>query len=476
MDSFCVLALNFSQNEKIYWFCFSSLLLSAINMGAFCLLCKPIAVGSTKLILTAFRLNSFWKRFPRNWMMDMVVMNITQKNANYPLTRNRLGWVLCFLLVVFCFSGCRNGQRLFPNLNLGSMARIPAPSTGTLRFPGSGNAPLNPPPTQINVNPSATAADGTIRSGVFFQPNPSPYTSGQTNPATGQPLNSIPGRRNPLSASALGGPGAGGVASSPNPAAVNSAAGVTFDPFRTGNNPHWANSTMAGGLAQQQPATGVPSLLGATAARTDASRPGWYAGNPSTTPVSNGSTGFFQAQPTAKTNQNLAMGNGGLMQRMSNSIKSFFTQQPANMGGFQTTAPVNNPNGFLPGQTYPVAPVQYYQQSVPNGAFGNGPFRGNVPNQFQRSPATGLSGQGGLVSAPQNHVLGENSSSLMAENQARMGVRQPGPGNQQTGSAYAGGGGQVGGNVYPAGRPMITAAANQNEGINSQWVPVTARR
>lgn len=395
--------------------------------------------------------------------------------------------IVGLLLVVFFLTGCRSGQRLFPNMNMNPLARIPAPSTGTLRFPGSGTAPLNPPPSQINVNPSATAADGTPKSGVFFQSNVGPYTSGQSNTSSantssGQPLNSIPGRSNPLSASALGGPGSNSPRSSSvapvsnNLTAFNNGAStsVGFDPFRTNSNPNWANTAMNGAFANGQAASNTPNLVATSGTGPDANRPGWYTGDSSASPSGNG-TGFFQAKAPDPQNQNLAIGNGRLMQQMSNSFNSFFNRQPANLGGFQTNAPINSTNGFVPGQAYPVAPVQYYQQR--NGQFGQPAAGGQGPvyqgqNQFAQPGR--LQGQGGgLVSAPQYQVLGENSTSLMAENQARSGVRQN---NSAGGSGYSAGGNPVGGNVYPAGRPLIAEASTQNSGINSQWVPVTARR
>jgi hypothetical protein len=405
------------------------------------------------------------------------------------------GLVVLSLLIV---TGCQNRPRLF---NFGRTDRVPPPATNTLNIPQF-NPVLGSPPTSNMGMPYTTPVGGSS-SGAFY-PTGNPISNpGVANPAMGTPT--VPGIgvspwNSPANGAATGiNPGTGapiytqipdrgsatgvpGSTMTGNPMLGGSVTGVDrtnvpallpggFDPYDTSRVPTWSN---AGG-------TGF-NALGTTSSPTvpPGAQVGFWPGQ-TQTPGSPGNTGF---------------GSGQWLRRVFGGSRL----QPANLTGYATTAPIDNPMipvtpgvGYAP-QTMPgnygVQPAAFVAQ--PSATPGNGLSyarwremqaaglaqaqqqaawqQAQLWNQQMAQAAALRSGPG----ASSYQVLAENSTSRTAENQTRFGLSAPAvaPVNPNYGAPpVAGAAGQMQSGQAPpmfrsAGQPMRAA---DNSGLQTGW-------
>lgn len=482
---------------------------------------------------------------------------------------NRLG-LCCLLPLLLLLAGCQNNRRVNWNpLNWGNLERLPPPPTGSLNIPGlpnpyinsnpfpnsgsgllSGNLP--PPPNSIANNqfsgagfPGNAAPAGAINSpapGVYFPsaansfPNQVPGTVPGTfgggtfgggipgiDPATGQPLSSpwqtssSPGNVQPYINPGTGANSGGGIlnaipgreqnggnAFNIGSVANNVAAGANragfdlsavpplagnFDPFDTSRVPTWNSPLWSGASTASN-----PLLNTGNAAVPPASQSGWWPtqgnGGSGNNLVASGEPGW---------------GRGRLWQRLSNAAKSTF--QPANLGGFQTTAPIDNPM---------ILATAYDPNAPATGGLGN--LLNNLPNPaaysqardaqaaYQLQQAQLQAYQQAQVVAYQNalaaanrsgtnpggagamQVLAENTTSEVAENQSRTGVRtaaapvdpryaggQAASGFPNSNPAPLGSAAAARGPIQSPGNATGLIQARDQSNINSAWNPSQVR-
>ncbi|MDP1560996.1 MAG: hypothetical protein Q8M16_06340 [Pirellulaceae bacterium] len=405
------------------------------------------------------------------------------------------GWsvVLCLLIC----SGCQNRPAGWRLLNFGRTERVPPPGTGSLNIPQFGPVLGTAPMGQTNpvgmspTHPGAFYPSGTpIVNPGFSNPTippnvpgigTSPWNTsttgaggglGSVNPNTGLPTYSqIPDR-----GTATGVPGSA--------VAVNPTLGIDrtnvpsllpggFDPYDTSRIPTWS-------------ATG-PSGFGTNALATTSS--------PTAPPGAQ--EGFWPGQLQSQGSPgNTGFGSGQWLRSVFGSRRL----QPANLTGYATTAPIDNPMipvtqgvNYLPqpmAGNYPVQPVAYVSQPV--GTPGNGLSyarwremqaaaqaqarqqaawqQAQLMNQQMAQAAALRSGPG----AGGYQVLAENSTSRAAENQNRFGWTTPpmSPGNPNYGAPpVMGSSGQAQPGQAPpmfrsSGQPLRTS---DNNGLQTGW-------
>ncbi|MBL8890105.1 MAG: hypothetical protein JNL67_09010 [Planctomycetaceae bacterium] len=365
----------------------------------------------------------------------------------YKIKRNfRAAWVWIgfslFIANLAVTAGCQNrpfGSRLF---NFGRTERVPPPPTNSLNIPqfapvlGSTPYSLGAPamaPANSYPTGSPTVGLGVSNQGVASPAIPgvgvSPWNTAptgplsQANPNLGTPTYSqIPDR---------GAPAAGQNSS----VAINPTLGIDranvpallpggFDPYDTSQIPSWSS----------------------TAATGFGSNP--LASNSSPTTPPGAQEGFWPGQlQTPGSPNNSGFGSGQWLRRVFGGPQL----QPANLTGYVTTAPIENPMipvtapigypGQSPGLGYPVQPVNYVAQ--PAGLPGNGLSYARWREMQEAAQAqarqqatwqqTQLMNQqmaqaAVLRSAPgagNYQVLAENSTSRTAENQSRFGWAPP---------------------------------------------------
>lgn len=333
-------------------------------------------------------------------------------------------WVWGMILVVVLFSGCQSSRVRWNLFNWQNLDRVPPPATGTLSIPGVSNSgyptsALPPPPTTL---PSATGLptvnpqgyNGNAQPGVYFN-QPTTNSWQNTGGAAGQPLSAIPGRDAstgwtglPNSPNGMPGNAGSGLANNPVASVPPMLSGDSFDPFSTDRIPAWTPE-----FANPGP---NPLTIRSPASTVGVGQTGWWP-----------EQGNYANAP-----QTSNLGDGRVLRNMQQSVTQFFNQQPANVGGFQTTTPIENPmilaTGYqqgIPNQAAPVNPTpidpqqaaqqwaQIQQQQLDN-------LRAQQMQQFQAAAAN----QPGLVSGSSSlQVLAESTTSHVAENQARLGLR-----------------------------------------------------
>lgn len=399
--------------------------------------------------------------------------------ASLALRMGRLGPAGLLVLALVCILGCQNRPGNWRLLNFGRVDRVPPPPTGSLNIPqlgpvmsapaGSSMGPGMPPSTM----PPGTMPPGTMPTGSpppvnGFTPaaNPSaagaspalpaqfgvsPWNSGAATGGTAPTYTQIPER-----------------AASPSAVVANPAPGFDarnappllpggFDPYSTSTIPSFAT-----------PAGGVNPL-------TTTSSP---------TVPPGAQDGFWPATPTGPSGS--VANDGRSAPPPSQAAQSWFDPsrfQPVNMGGFTTTAPIDNPMIAVTPGAYPVAGAGYYAAPAPGSApVANA--NGSFAQQWQSQAAAQQAQQAQQMAAWQQaqrsgqpfvappvanpgmsnyQVLGENSSSRTAENQARMGWQgaTPPPNNNGYGAAPAASGGSPAAGLATGQAPPMFSVAGQ---------------
>jgi len=450
----------------------------------------------------------------------------SRKATELPGIHTTLQLAVVTLCLVILGSGCQQQRRVNWNpLNWKSLERLPPPPTGSLNIPGVNRAyptsalpspPLNLPASQLpNASGNVGPPNGVVNPlapGVYFPNNSQPATNqsqpwqsttggGPTQPyvnpassnqlqGSGGPGNSaagtystIPGREgsNPgglINPNLTAGAATSG-ASSFNMAAVPALNFGGFDPFATSSIPNWNNT---GGPAVANEVN--PMLIRSAANAGNPNQPGWWP-----TEVASSSGSGNSAVPTS------GIGRGQLLQRLANNTKAIFNRQPANLGGFQTTAPIENP--MILATNYNAAPVTYLagQASAPgqfpgplqaNTQAANPSFSRVLDAQAQQAQFAAVQRQMQAI-AYQNalaararggsgamQVLAENTTSEIAENQNRLGMRAPV--NNAVDPKYLGMQTPQG-SAQATRAPMLRTAsvgqgmisATDQSGVNSSW-------
>jgi hypothetical protein len=369
------------------------------------------------------------------------------------VTASKVGcWLV--LLCLFMTSGCQNRPAGWRLLNFGRAERVPAPSTGSLNIPQFGPVLGTAPSTPIGM--------------------PTNYSTGALQPGTYNPTGAPiinPGMGNPPAGSVPMVPGMGvspwNTTAAPN--GLSNPAGLTTYsqiPDR-GTAPGVPSSAVAVNPTLGVDRTSVPALLPGGFDPYDTSRvPTWSAGasgfganplvstsNPTAPPGAQ--EGFWPGQlQTPGSPGNTGFGSGQFLRRLFGGSRL----QPANLTGFATTAPIDNPmipvtpNVGYPTQpmagNYAVQPVNYVGQPAryvgqPVATPGNGLSyarwremqtaaqaqaqqqaawqQAQLRNQQLAQAAALRSGPG----AGSYQVLAENSTSRTAENQTRFGYVAP---------------------------------------------------
>lgn len=399
------------------------------------------------------------------------------------------GLLLASLLVT---TGCQNrpfGSRWF---NFGRTERVPPPPTNSLNIPQFapvlGSTPYSAGAPVVNpgaVNPGLVNP-GLVNPGLGSPPIPgvgvSPWNTvptgplSQANPNLGTPTYSqIPDRGSPAAA-----PGSS--------VAVNPTLGIDranvpallpggFDPYDTSRIPTWSATGPTGFGANPLASTSSPTT-------PPGAQEGFWPGQLQT-PGSPGNSGF---------------GSGQWLRRVFGGQRL----QPANLTGYATTAPIENPMipvtapiGYV-GQpavgAYPVQPVNYVTQpaampaAMPGSGLSYARWRemqdaaqaqarqqaawqqAQMMNQQLAQAAALRSGAG----AGNYQVLAENSTSRTAENQSRFGWAAP---TQVPPNSNYGGPSMVNPSAQPlsgqappmfnsTGQPLRTS---DNNGLQTGW-------
>ncbi len=378
----------------------------------------------------------------------------------------RLGLLV---LALVCSLGCQNRPGNWRLLNFGRVDRVPPPPTGSLNIPQFG--PVMGAPTGASLGPGMPPSSMPMGSALpanGFTPSTNPSAAG-VNPAAASPFGVSPWNSGASTGNTA--PTYTQIperAASPSAVAANPSPGLDarnappllpggFDPYSTSTIPSFA--TPAGGV---NPLTTTSSPTVPPGAQ-DGFWPAPATGTPGS--VANNSR---SAPPPGQTGQ------------------SWFDPsrfQPVNMGGFTTTAPIDNPMIAVTPGAYAVAGAGYYAAPAPGSApvaNANGSFaqqwQSQAANQqvqqaqqmaaWQQAQRNGQSFVAPPVANPgmsNYQVLGENSSSRTAENQARMGWQgaAPPPSNNGYGTAPAAMAGSPAAGLSTGQAPPMFSAAGQ---------------
>lgn len=291
-------------------------------------------------------------------------------------TASKFGcWVV--VLCLFLTTGCQNRPSGWRLLNFGRAERVPAPGTGTLNIPQFGPVLGTAPSTPIGM--PYNYSTGGLQPGAY-NPTGTPIVNpGMGNPPAGavptmpgmgvSPWNTTAapnGLSNPSGLTTYAQiPDRGTVPGAPSSSiAVNPTIGVDrtavpmllpggFDPYDTSRVPTWSATSASGFGANPLVSTSNPTA-------PPGAQEGFWPGQLQT-PGSPGNTGF---------------GSGQFLRRLFGGSRL----QPANLTGYATTAPIDNPmipvtpNVGYPAQAnagnYAVQPVRYVGQ--PAATPGNG--------------------------------------------------------------------------------------------------------
>lgn len=365
-----------------------------------------------------------------------------------PALRMPTGWLrtpvvwqgLLWGLILTSGLGCQNrpgNGRLF---NFGRVDRVPPPPTGSLNIPQFG--PVMGSPTGASMG-SGLPPGALPTGGLPPQMGVSPWNSGAATGGGVPTYTAIPERAaSPSGMAAVPTAGPGFDARSAPPLLPGG-----FDPYDTSTVPSFS-----------VPAGGVNPLM--------------TTSSPIAPPGAQ--DGFWPATPTGASG---SAGNNGRSAMASGQPSQTWWDpsrfQPANVGGFATTAAIDNPMIPVTPGVYPAAGGGYSAAPVANASFAQ---------QWQTQAAAQQARQAQQIAAwqqaqqqaqryvqpPQGtspgvsnyQVLAENSSSRTAENQARMGWTGgvPAANNSAYGTAPAGN--RTAAGVMAAGQapPMFSAA------------------
>jgi len=441
--------------------------------------------------------------------------------------RLRRGWLECVLIVpvLALMVGCQNRSAAWNPTQWGRMERIPPPATGSLQIPGMSpgypglgqpTGPLTAPPSQLPPmgNPAGAGQGqgqmGTgVAPGVYFPNGTNGSTpAGSANPAAagtgtspwqgaGTPTyNAIPDRA--ASTAAAGTPTAsptgatGGFDLSAAPPLLPGG----FDPYSTAQTPAFSGQHYNVGHGSSN-----PLLVTNQPTSPPGGQDGWFPGQ------LQGAQGMGLSSSSPQAS---GLGSGGLLRRWFGSPGGRF--QPANVTGYMTTAPIENPmipvtppagtgsGGWRLGSRFQPQPVM----PGSGGSPGTGPGGVSYSRWLDAQAAAQAQAQqqaawqqaawqqaawqqaaaGGMpvASTPvawtagagtgAYQVLAENTTAATAENQARQGLVSPRP----TPGGYPAG-------VIPPGsaapsafrgatRPISSTDQSQ---VNSSWQPAGVR-
>lgn len=359
-------------------------------------------------------------RLPTGWLKQRVVWQ----------------WLLVGLILVTGF-GCQNragNGRLF---NFGRVDRVPPPPTGSLNIPQFG--PVMGSPTGASMGtglPPGTMPAG----GLPPQMGVSPWNSGASTGGGIPTYTAIPDR-----------------AASPSGMAAAPTAGPGFDarsapPLLPGGFDPYDTSTVP---SFNVPAGGFNPLM--------------TTSSPIAPPGAQ--DGFWPATPTGTT-----ANNGLSAASPSQNWWDPSRFQPANVGGFTTTAAIDNPMIPVTPGAYPAAAGGYTATPVANASFAQqwqtqaAAQQARQAQQIaawqqaqQQSARYAQPPMGGNPAMSNYQVLAENSTARTAENQARMGWTGGAlPANNSAyGAAPAVGNGSGAGGLVAGQAPPMFSAAGQ---------------
>lgn len=356
---------------------------------------------------------SFWN------VADKMADNMPDRSFdNSSATVSGFRWFLVtgLLLVMLTGTGCRSNRVQWNLFNWQHLDRVPPPATGSLSLPGTSTSGY--PTSTIPAPPTTLPSSNGL-------PNVSPpgYPSGTGNWSSGQTPSLPPGSNvnPPGTLSAIPGRDASAGWAVPNASGLynpNEVAAVppmlneaNFDPFSTDRIPAWNPDTFAGPTH--------PLLNTSPTASSGNGQVGWWP---------------HQTQNQSDfANPGPGFGNGQVLGSMNRSIQGFFQQEPANLGGFQTTAPIQNPmiaatgNGYMPATGVP--PSQFPTSPNPQvnaeawARYQQQQLEALRVRQMQQLQAAAAANPSFGTGSGQMQVLAESSTSNIAENQSRQGIR-----------------------------------------------------
>lgn len=360
-------------------------------------------------------------------------------------TRFALAACLCAALLL---SGCQSSRVRWNLFNWQNLDRVPPPATGSLSIPGVSTtalptSTLPPPPSSLpsgtslpyvnpqnnNGIPSFNGATGAANPGVYFNsPTGTPNWNNGYNTAAASnsgALTAIPGRdastgwTSPTQGQTAGiNQGNSGQFSNYTSSVPPLLNNTNFDPFSTERIPAW-NPEIASN-------SNHPMTITSSSGNGNNAQVGWW-------PNQNGNASAYNSNGTT-------LGDGHVLRNMQQSVKNFFQQEPANLGGFQTTTPIQNPmilaTGYNAGAPVSVAANPYMNNVT--AAQGSTAAQSTAAQwaEYQRQQMDALRVQqmqqlqmaatnnpAFAAGSGQMQVLAESSTSRVAENQARLGIR-----------------------------------------------------